>query len=183
MITLNPISPYSWLSHSMQVLAFWMLTIVTVVMSLYLAKLGALLDARLPAGIIDLEASWSSERAQRLLFVLGTDGIKAGRRQTYLDFVFLMIYPIALSLGGALLAGTLEGKNAAIGMLIAWAVLLALPFDAIENICMLIMFDGHTDRPWPQLTTICAAIKFALAAGGALFICVGTVAWLARHLL
>ena len=178
---LNPISPYGWMSHSMQVLAFWLLLIVSVVLMVYLAKLGAPVDARLPSGTVNLEAPWSTERIRIALGLLGDDGIQAARRQTYADFAFLFVYPIAFSLGCALIAGGLDGKNAAIGMLIAWAVLLALPFDAGENICMLRMLDGHIGAPWPQLATICAALKFTLTAGAALFLIVGAIERLAIH--
>jgi hypothetical protein len=110
--------------------------------------------------------------------MLGEDGIAAARHQTYVDFAFLIAYPLALSLGCGLSEG-LSGKHALMGMLMAWAVLLALPLDATENFCMLSMLNGNAAAPWPQVATVCAALKFTLAAGAFLFLAVGGMEQLA----
>jgi hypothetical protein len=44
-----------------------------------------------------------------------------------------MLYPLAISLSCALIAANLPDKAGAIGIAIAWGVLLAGPFDIIEN--------------------------------------------------
>jgi hypothetical protein len=97
------------------------------------------------------------------------------RRQTLADFVFLVLYPLAISLSCTLVAGSLPDKASAIGMMIAWGVLLAGPLDAVENVSMLRQLAGHTASPWPQLSTVCAAVKFTLAAGGLGFAILGLV--------
>ncbi len=180
MTDLDPVSPYGWMSHSAQVFAFSALLAATIGLMIYLGKLGAPIEARVDAGALALEAPWSTSRAEIVLRLLGSDGIAALRRQTSVDFAFLVAYPLMLSLGCALLASALDGKQAIIGMLIAWAVLLACPFDAIENVSMLYMMNGHTRAPWPQVATLSAAIKFTLAAGAALFLVIGTIERLAK---
>lgn len=49
----------------------------------------------------------------------------------------------------------------------SWAVLLAAPLDAIENAALLQMLDGQTQAPWPQLSTVCATLKFSLLIAAA----------------
>lgn len=101
------------------------------------------------------------------------EGIEVARQQTLVDFVFLMFYSLAISLSCTLIAPSLHDKAGAIGMMIAWGVLLASPFDAIEYLSLLRQLAGEVESPWPQLSTICAAVKFILTAGGLGFIGLG----------
>jgi hypothetical protein len=181
MTDLDPVSLYGWMSRRAQVIAFCSLLVAMIGLMIWLGKLGAPVKAQVAAGPLALEAPWSTERAQTVLELLGTKGIEALRRQTYVDFVFLLIYPLVLSLGCALLASSLDGRQALFGMLIAVGVLLACPFDALENVSMLRMMDGHTGAPWPQLATLCAGAKFTLIAGAVSFLVVGTIERLAKY--
>ena len=55
--------------------------------------------------------------------------------------------------------------------------LLAAPLDATENLAILWMLEGHVNAPWPQLSTSCAAGKFALLFGAAAYLVVGLFVW------
>jgi hypothetical protein len=68
---------------------------------------------------------------------------------------------------------SLLDKAGAIGMIIALGVLLASPFDAIEYLSLLRKLVGEVESLSPQLSTICAAVKFILTAGGLGFIGLG----------
>lgn len=159
-------SPFAWIPHSLQLGICVASIAASILVAMCLQRHGTAVDAALKYGVLEVEAPWSRERADEIRTLLGDDGIAAVRAQTRFDFVFLVLYPIAISLSCALIASRLDGQAGAIGMLIAWGVLLAGPLDAVENISMLRQLAGSTGAPWPQLSTLCASIKFTLAAGG-----------------
>lgn len=168
-------SPFAWLPQQMQFPLCLLLIVAVLAFGCYLGKQGAPLDRLLPHGVLDIAAPWSTERAQAINQALGDSGIAAARRHTALDFIFLVLYPLALSLACALLAAALPGKPGAIGMMVAWAVLCAAPLDAVENLAMLQLLAGSTSAPWPQLATVCAAVKFTLVLGALAFAVVGAL--------
>jgi hypothetical protein len=166
-------SPFQWIP-SQWLWGIWLILVgATLGMGYWLQNLGTEIDQRLPYGILAIEMPWSSERAEEIRVALGEEGIKAARQQTFADFVFLMLYPLAISLSSALIAASLPDKAGAIGIAITWGVLLAGPLDALENLSILRMLAGDVGPPWPQLSTICAAVKFTLTAGGLGFIGLG----------
>ena len=61
-----------------------------------------------------------------------------------------------------MLAGTGSGSMTTAGMALSWSVLLCTPLDAIENVLILRMLKGNTGFPIPLLTSLAAALKFAL---------------------
>lgn len=165
--------PFAWLSHGVQVPLCLALIVAALAFGYYLGKQGAPLGKLLPHGVLDIEMPWSTERAQEVNKALGEAGIAVAMKQTKLDFVFLVLYPLAISLTCALVAGSLSGKGSAIGMTVARAVLFAGLLDAVENVAMLQMLGGTTSSPWPQLSTTCALLKFTLVLGGLVFVLVG----------
>ncbi len=171
-------SPYDWMSMRFQIGLCVALILATILWGRYLMAEGAPLLSKLPNGIIDLEVPWSTTNAQRRLEALGTAGQAVARKNVQLDFLFLILYPLAISLACALLATAVGGKAELIGLILAWAVLAALPLDATENAAMLMMLSGHTAAPRPQLSTICATLKFGLVAGGLGFTVFAIGAWL-----
>ena len=163
---MNLASPFLWIPQHWQFGVWVLLTMATLAMGNYLQRLGIELNQFLPNGILDLEASGSTQRANEILKALGHKGISLARQQTQADFLFLLLYPLAISLACSLLASNLPGSIGMIGGMIAWAILLAIPLDATENLAILRQLSGHTEAPWPQLAVACASIKFTLVTGG-----------------
>lgn len=169
-------SPFGWLPDGWHAGLCATLVIAAVALAVLLEHRAAPIKASVEDGILALEAPWTGQRAREVRKKLAKDcALQAAREHTALDFAFLVVYPLAMSLACAMLAATLAGQAGAIGMMIAWAVLLAAPLDAIENLAILRMLDGGTDGLWPQVSTVCASVKFALIVGGFGFIVVGTV--------
>ena len=55
------------------------------------------------------------------------------------------------------------------GAALAWGLWCAAAFDAMENLALLqVMFHGPA-APWPQLSFICACVKFSLIFLGLLY--------------
>ena len=152
-------SPYEWMPTRLQIALCITLILLTILWGRYLMAQGAPLLSMLPNGIIDLEVPWSTTTAQRYLEMLGTDGRALARKNVQIDFVFLILYPLAISLACAVLAPVVGGKAELVGMILAWAALAAMPLDAIENAAMLMMLSDHTAAPWPgQVQAAAAAI-------------------------
>ena len=149
--------------------ALWIASVAAaIIYAVLLRAQGAPLAEWLANGIVTLELPGTPERARQLVDALGERGRAIATLQVQLDFVFLLLYPLAFSLSSALLApaaGPMLGRACA---LMTRAIWLAAPLDAIENLAMLRMLAGHTATPWPQTSTACAALKFALVVAAAL---------------
>lgn len=141
--------------------------VAALVMAARLAPLDHILQARVPQGILALEFAWSEARARELL--AAWQGLEAViRLQTWWDYLFLLCYPLALSLACAMLSGAPGNPVPMVGAFVAWAVLAAVPLDAIENLAMLRMMDQGASETLAKLATWCAGLKFTvlLAAVG-----------------
>jgi hypothetical protein len=171
-------SPYQSLSIPWQAGLCAASVLLTLVYAALLKRQGAPLDAVLAQGIVTLEVPWSSRTAGELVAALRAhDLIEVARLQVWLDFVFLLLYPLAFSTACALIAPRAGGSMLVYGMLAAWAVLLTAPLDAVENVAILRMLGGKVQAPWPQLSTVCAAIKFTLLFGAAAYVLIGLATW------
>ncbi len=141
-------------------------TVLSMVLMAVLYKVGKPLvipEQGVSLGILDMELPVTFLRADSILSVWERHGVvDFGVRQTLLDFLFLMCYPVALSLLCMRLAWSRSGFMAILGIVLSWAVLLCIPFDACENILILKMLRGNTAPPFPELTTAMAAMKFSL---------------------
>jgi hypothetical protein len=167
-------SPYRSLSLRWQLA----LCVAAVLLSLFygdfLKRQAAPLNGVLEHGIVTLELPGSSPRAEQLIESLG-ELVPVARRQVQLDFVYLLLYPLAFSLACSLVAMRAGRGLALVGALAAWAVLLAAPMDALENVAILQMLDGRTGAPWPHISTVCATVKFALLLCAAAYLAAGLV--------
>ena len=102
--TVKLTSQFGWIPQNVQLGMCLALIAASIVFAMYLQRQGAAADAVLKYGVLDIEAPWSSERANTIRTLLGDDGIAAARAQTRLDFVFLVLYPLAISLACSLVA-------------------------------------------------------------------------------
>lgn len=178
-------APFSGWPRLLQASLCAFLLIVTILLARYLLEIGRLADNRLPFGVISLEAPGTSANAKWIVERLGHDGVASVRRQTQLDFAFLVACALWLSLACTLIAESSSGPMKAYGIMIAWAALLAGALDAVENVAMLRMLSGSFGAPWPQLATVCASLKFSIAFGAIAYIAIGLASvswgWLGRR--
>lgn len=151
--------------------------IATLAYMALLRQQGAPLLQWLPAGILTLEMPVTPERAQHWIDALGARGHAMAVLQVQLDYVFLLLYPLAFATALARVAPLAAGVVARACRAGARAVWVAGALDAIENFAMLRMLDGETATPWPQLSTACAAVKFAIVLAALLMLVAGLVAW------
>jgi len=82
----------------------------------------------------------------------------------------LLIYPLVFSLACVMLSDAAIDWKHTVGIGLSWAVLLCMPLDAPENVLILKMLDGATDKPVPQITSVAALMKFILVFAALLYI-------------
>lgn len=154
---------FTWLPSTYRWALLAVLLAGTVVFAFKLKVQGEplVITPAVPQGILSYEFAWSRGRAQQILdsWVSLKD---TARRQLLLDFGFLVVYPLLLSLACAMLAGSPHNLMAAVGVFISWAVLAAGPLDAAENFALLRMLDEGASGGLARLASWCAGTKFLL---------------------
>jgi hypothetical protein len=63
-----------------------------------------------------------------------------------------------------------------LGLVFSWAALVAGVLDFIENRAINRMLAGAVENPWPQLSFICAALKFLILTACFIYVLSGLVA-------
>ncbi|MGA8259566.1 MAG: hypothetical protein WB783_05070 [Arenicellales bacterium] len=160
-------APFGFLGTTIQWTLFACFLAASVAIFQALKNQGAQLEGSVPCGILAIEMPWDSDRAQHIVAQWNKDNLLGvARTQIKYDFLFLLLYPVAFSLICGLLGSYSRsygwGGLASFGAAIAWIVLLAGLFDALENTAISKMLSGSTGFPIPQIATIAAGTKFTL---------------------
>lgn len=115
-----------------------------------------------PAAAQAMIDSWDARTREVAAFSLG------------LDYLFMPVYAIALSLGILLALGRHSGWFASLGAWLGWGAFAAAVFDAVENLGLYqSLINGVTF--WPQVSAVCATLKFALIAVGVVYAVLGGI--------
>lgn len=130
-----------------------------------------------PLGILSYEFSWTGDRAGD---ILGSWDADTTRHQLYLDFPFLVVYPVLLSLVCAMLAARRVCRLSDAGIFLSWWVLAAAPLDAIENLALLRMVNHGPHGALAGLAGVSATLKFALLLTALTWILIQGVALLLK---
>jgi hypothetical protein len=156
------IHPFTWLTSPYRWALLAILIIATVLLAIKLMGQGQpLRTTAAPSGILSYEFAWN--RSQAELILRSWDSIQGtAKRQLVLDFGFLIVYPLLLSLACAMLAESPFNQMAAVGIFISWAMLAAGPLDAVENLALLRMLSLGASESLARLAGLCAGLKFLL---------------------
>jgi hypothetical protein len=158
------VKPDEWIRERRQVATLWILFCAMVLVAVGLDQL------RPPGGWIALEfpawtqpsstpiAGWTQENRETVLFGLG------------LDFLFLVLYPLFLSLLCARAARhwRLPARLASAARISSRLVLVAAPLDALENIGLFLLITGDTSASLRWFITAVSAPKWLIALAAAL---------------
>ena len=128
-------------------------------------------------GVVEFELARTEEKASEYYGALGEAGRDEARKQLYLDFPYLVLYGLFYA-GAAIVVAARATKRqmprlARWGAPVAVAGLVAAACDAVENLALLRVLDGHTDQPWPGIAFVFATAKFALITVAVLYAVVG----------
>ena len=161
-----------------------------VVLALFVLTLGVgalalpALDDMGDVGIVEFELARTSEQASEYYGELGESGRDAARESLYLDFPYLVLYGLFYAAACVVVAARAAERGmprlARWGRPLAWGALGSAACDAVENLALLRVLDGHTDQPWPGLAFTFATAKFVLATAAILYAVVGFLLTLRR---
>lgn len=185
-------SPYQWLTTDHQKHAFLVLIPLTFLLMFALIVIDRpLKNAIAPQGIVSFELAGDMAKAQAILGSWGAeDRIYAGL-SLGLDYLYLFVYAGAVGLGCMMVVHTLGKRTGpvppALGIMLAWALIVAGALDAVENYALIQLLLGSTQAALPTIAKACALVKFALVGLGLLYFVFGgiiaIVAWLSRNVV
>jgi hypothetical protein len=158
----------------------WVLGIATAGLFVVLGLLDLRMQDTGGPGIVGFELAGSSERATQIMAEWGQTGQNAARLSLWLDFLFLIAYgaflPLAiLAVRDAARRNRWDGY-ARYGTAIAILPIVAAMCDAIEDVCLLLVLDGHGASRAPEAATAFAFAKFATLGIALLYLLAGLAA-------
>ncbi|UVT16047.1 MAG: hypothetical protein H8K04_00315 [Nitrospira sp.] len=153
--------PFSWVTPVYRWYLLAALLISTAVLMGKLASQGkSLITDAAPRGMLSFQFSWNESGAKNILN--SWEHLKAkARDQLFLDYVFLAIYPLFLSLTCGMLANTPGNEWVTLGAFLSWLILLAGPLDAVENYALLEMIRSGASEGMAKVAGWCSGFKFA----------------------
>ena len=117
-----------------------------------------------------------------MIFKNWNSEVKSKLREALLwDYLFILIYPTAISVACLIAGRFLEAINwisfkyCLIIIALQWVAAL---FDSIENYALLNVLKGALDGFWPQVSKWCAITKFCLIFLGLIYsVAIGGIGW------
>lgn len=160
--------PFSWMAPGTRWLVLGLLVVTTVTLAATLAGHARSLRVMpgVPEGLLSYEFAWTHDRVRGIMLAWGPDLKETARVCLVRDFAFLLAYPLLLSLACAIVAEAPDAPHAAVGLFLSWAVLAAMPLDAVENVGLLRMLGaGAHDLASDfvaRVVGLCAGLKFTV---------------------
>jgi hypothetical protein len=162
---------YFWINEEAKLPLFFVVVVLTIIVSIALWQIGkSQRTDEAPRGMISLQLanadkakkiveSWQNEKRDDAFLNLGV------------DYLYLFLYPIALSLACNLPAKSFEigwAKN--LGLWLSVISLLPLVFDAVENYAIIQMLKTKVYEPWANVARFSAIPKFSIVAVALLYV-------------
>lgn len=173
--------PFTQLPIAWQQGFFLSLLVLTLLVMTRLARLERPLKEA-GAGIVAFELAGTQERAQAIMAGWGAVNCQRAPRQTYLDFVFLVLYSLTLALGCGLAARAFAPGSGltTLGPYLAWAQVDDGLLDVLENVALIRLLRGSQSASLPHIARGCAPPKFAIAGLGVAYVLNDGLTWLAQ---
>lgn len=126
--------------------------------------------------ILDFEFAATRSRAAQIMAEWGPKGRSAAHLSLVLDYGYMVSYGGFFTLAGLATRDLARARGwrrlATAGMIVPYFALAAALFDAIENVFLLLVLEGHGGQHAALIATVCSSIKFTLIA-----IAIAYVAW------
>jgi len=122
--------------------------------------------------IVAFELAHTPAQAQHMVDTWGEDGIVTAKRNTTLDYLYLVLYSTLIAMGVLAIgsAGRFTGLMGILTVLLAYAQWIAALLDAVENTCLMFSLSAPAVSPWPEIAYYCASVKFGIIGMGVVFI-------------
>jgi hypothetical protein len=169
--------PFVWIRESSRLTALAIATPAVIISSLVMAVVSEpLRNATVPGGILDFEFAGNRATAQAILDSWSPEAREMAMLGMGLDYVYLLVYSVFLSLACIAVARRLSGwapRAGRLGLGLSWLVLSAGLFDAIENFGLIrLLIDGPSDV-WARVAYVCAIPKFIFVGAAGIYAGVG----------
>jgi len=137
-----------------------------------------LISAAAPRGIVSFELAGNIQQVSQILAEWGPEGRVYAALSLGLDYLFLIVYALFISLACVLIARYLTLKItflAAVGFVLGWGQFFAAILDAVENLALIRLLLGSQQPSWPVIARWCAIVKFGIVGAGLAYILIGTL--------
>lgn len=162
--------PFSWINESAKVPLLFVLFAASLILSISLSLIAAgLTNETAPLGMVSFELAGSLSRAHEIMCSWDGAAREDAFLSTGLDYLYLCVYPLAISLACDLAASRIwkqHGRLRSAGNVLAWVVPAAGVLDATENYAMIRVLRLAENPLWPGLAKWCAIPKFGLVLLG-----------------
>ena len=123
-----------------------------------------------PYGVASLEVA-NADKAKKIVDSWQGEAREDAFLNLGLDYLFLFLYPIAISLACNLLARSFENNwIRSLGLWLSVVSLLSIILDAVENYAIIQMLKTEVFEPWADVSRFCAIPKFLIITIGLLYV-------------
>ncbi len=119
-------------------------------------------NASAPSGIVSFELARTVDSSQRIADSWNADARLVAAFGLGLDYLFMPVYALALSLGLLLTLDNKPAQYRSFAALMGWGAFAAALFDSVENYALWHVLTNGAVSPYPQISALCATIKFTL---------------------
>jgi hypothetical protein len=182
---MHPIpDPYKWLCGIAPKPALLILFLLAVTLLTGLRSLDQSLIANAaPKGIVSFELAGNIKQVNQILEEWGPEGRVYAALSLGLDYLFLIVYALFISLACVLIARYFTLKITFLatgGFVLGWGQFFAATLDAIENLALIRLLLDSQRESWPVIARWCAIVKFGIVGAGLAYILIGTLIVLSR---
>lgn len=118
--------------------------------------------------ILAFEFAATKAHASRILAEWGPKGRRLARLSLLVDYAYMLSYGAFFTLAGLATRDLARERGwrrlATVGMVVPFFAAAAAMFDAVENVLLLLVLEGHGGPHAPLVATVCSSIKFTLIA-------------------
>ena len=167
--------PLEWIPEKNRKPLFWGFLLLTITILVLFQLLNRpLMTTSAPSGIISLQLAFTPENALVMLDSWDTNARLFAAFGLGFDYLFMLVYTLALAMGALLAAGRHPGWFSYLGVWVGYGALLAGCFDGLENFLQFQqLFHGRLELAF--IIGVLAALKFSLIVLGLLY---GLTGWL-----
>lgn len=162
---------YFWIKEEAKLPLFLVVFVLSTIVSAALSKIGAAENPGEPSlRVISLELA-NNEEAKAMVNSFTPRMREKAFLNLGLDYLFLFLYPISISLACHLLARSFEiGWVKNLGLWLSVVSLLPIIFDALENYAIIQMLKTGVFETWANIARFSAIPKFLFAAIGLTYV-------------
>lgn len=136
--------------------------------------------------ILAFEFAATRAHASQILAEWGPKGRSIARHSLIVDYAYMLSYGGFFTLAGFATRDLARARGwqrlASAGAILPLFAAAAAMFDAIENMFLLLVLDGHGGESAPVIATICSSIKFTLIAIAIGYVLCGLAWRMQQHL-